>query len=122
MVDGEKQIKSDQHQLYVVTDGFGLLIVGENKSENESLQLKFDCSKSSNLVSSREVMKTADSLQPGERQVILLLSPTGGGYSMSYRSTIAQRRAGTSLGAEFSPQNPEAFHVPELTSTLENLH
>lgn len=76
----------------------GLIIVAENRSHSDVLDVMVDLSDSHNLVSSRgEANISRDVLPPLTRQVLVIMSQMNGAGSYSYRSqcNYSWTRAGT---------------------------
>lgn len=73
--------------IYTLTKGFaGIVIVAENLNERTFLHVELDCERSNNVVSTRQVLTTRDSVQPLHRQVLIVLTHLEGtsGYSIQY--------------------------------------
>ena len=105
---------------YYLTKGWaGLVVVVENRFHDKRIQVICDCSESMNVVSTREVLKTIDSIPPRSRQVIIILTQLEGigGFSISHRLT---HRLSTSSG--LSDWGGGVNHIPQLNARVFPLH
>jgi calpain-15 len=83
--------------LYNLSDGAGSILYAENASRAQQLTVEVDARESFNLVSSRGALALADSIGPGEAQLLLALTQLEG--SAGYSSVFQFRfRADSSRG------------------------
>jgi len=106
---------------YYLTKGWaGLVVVVENRFPDKRIQVICDCSESVNVVSTRAVLKTVDSIPPRSRQVIIILTQLEGigGFSISHRLTHrVSHRSGLH---DWGP--PGFNHLPTLDPGVFYLH
>lgn len=69
----------------------GLIVVAENFNERAYLHVELDCERSNNVVSTRAVLTTKDSVPPLHRQVLILLTQLEGSSSYSIQYSIKYR-------------------------------
>jgi len=112
---------------YYLTKGWaGLVVMIENRHVDKWVQVKCDCEESFNVVSTRGRLRTADSVPPLSRQVIIILTQLegSGGFSIAHRLT--HRLSGGRVGglADWAPTGVRASaeHAPPLGRRLDGLH
>lgn len=107
---------------YYLTKGWaGLVVVVENRLSDRRIQVICDCSESMNVVSTRGVLRTVDSIPQRSRQVVIILSQLEGigGFSISHRLT--HRVAHGSGLSDWAPSSSYS-HFPILDSRVFALH
>ncbi|WAQ98605.1 CAND-like protein [Mya arenaria] len=98
----------------------GGLFVVENRLPSNSVQVKCNCSDSSNLVSTRGVLETVDNIPPLHRQVIMVLSQLERMSSYHLSRRIINR---IDIGAGLGDWAPMGVHrIPTLDSVTAGLH
>ncbi|WAQ98637.1 CAN15-like protein [Mya arenaria] len=98
----------------------GGLFVVENRLPSNSVQVKCNCSDSSNLVSTRGALETVDNIPPLHRQVIMVLSQLERMSSYHLSRRIINR---IDIGAGLGDWAPMGVHrIPTLDSVTAGLH
>lgn len=126
---------------YYLTKGWaGLVVMVENRHVNKWIHVKCDCHESYNVVSTRGQLRTADSVPPlhryvllvillwncypydtpFSRQVIIVLTQLegSGGFSIAHRLT--HRLANSGNLHDWGP--PDTQHHPQIDTQVEGLH
>ncbi|XP_067136399.1 calpain-D-like [Centruroides vittatus] len=105
---------------YLTKNWAGLVVVIENRLPNLAIQVICDCSKSTNVVSTRKTLFTADRIPPLHRQVVMLLTQVRAGenYTIVYRLT--HYLFGNKVVQKILP--PRIKHSPKINSELSGLH
>ncbi|KHN76417.1 Calpain-D [Toxocara canis] len=106
---------------YISDDFCGHLLIVDNLHENKYLHVHCDCSKSTNVLSTRFTLNTLDSIPPLHRQVIMMLNhfePTQGyyvGHSLTQRIMSSRGlRDWVSLVPGRMALSADTEHVPPL--------
>ena len=87
--------KWDDDRLFLVTKNFnGILIVANNIHKEKYYHVEINAEKSLNMVSTRNSLVTHDSVPPGYRQILMLLSKleSSEGYSLDYKYSGALKK------------------------------
>ncbi|XP_069129465.1 calpain-15-like [Argopecten irradians] len=119
---GKREGVRDTVTVYSLMHGWsGGFFVVENRNSDRCLHIKCDCTESSNVVSTRGVLRTADCIPPLHRQVLMILSQLerSAPYHLSRRLLHRMDRAPTGLGDWASPG---VNHDPLLTAHVMGLH
>ncbi|XP_052077597.1 calpain-15-like [Mytilus californianus] len=98
----------------------GLIFIVENKDKKQYTAIEEDCSKSTNLISTRGFMLTQDVIPPGHRQLIFLLTRINqrSGYCVQYVSSYISSSSST---LDYYGHKTKS-HLPEIPRELECLH
>ncbi|XP_060084243.1 calpain-15-like [Ylistrum balloti] len=119
---GKREGVRETVTVYSLMHGWsGGFFVVENRNADRCLHIKCDCTESSNVVSTRGVLKTADCIPPLHRQVLMILSQLerSAPYHLSRRLLHRMDRVPTGLGDWASPG---VNHDPLLTAHVMGLH
>ncbi|OWF52867.1 calpain-D-like [Mizuhopecten yessoensis] len=119
---GKREGVRESVTVYSLMHGWaGGFFVVENRNADRCLHIKCDCTESSNVVSTRGVLKTADCIPPLHRQVLMILSQLerSAPYHLSRRLVHRWDRGPTGLGDWASPG---VNHDPLLTAHVMGLH
>lgn len=119
---GKREGVRDTVTVYSLMHGWsGGFFVVENRNADRCLHIKCDCTESSNVVSTRGVLRTADCIPPLHRQVLMILSQLerSAPYHLSRRLLHRMDRSPTGLGDWASPG---VNHDPPLTAHVMGLH
>ncbi|XP_061165136.1 calpain-D-like [Saccostrea echinata] len=118
---GKRERVCDKVSIYSLYQWCGCIIMIENRCSNQSFHIKYDCSKSTNVVSTRGSLTTLDSIPPLHRQVIMVLTHLGrnASHNISQRLTYFKHKSPTLL-SDWSAEGVK--HVPPLTHHEEGLH
>ena len=114
----------DNACIYTLTKGFaGIVVVAENLNQRTFLHVELDCERSNNVVSTRQVLTTKDSVQPLHRQVLIVLSHLEGssGYSIQY-SIKYRLSSNPYLNTWPGIEGLMATNLPEITKQTFGLH
>ncbi|XP_071126006.1 calpain-15-like [Mytilus edulis] len=98
----------------------GLILIVENKDKKQYTAIQEDCSKSTNLMSTRGSMFTQDVIPPGHRQLIFLLTRINqrSGYCIQYASSYI---SSSSSMLDYYGHKTKS-HLPDISRELECLH
>ncbi|GFN76547.1 calpain-d [Plakobranchus ocellatus] len=110
---------------YTLMSGWaGSIFVVENLLPDQAVQVKCDCTQSSNVISTRGTLETRDVVPPYHRQAIMILShlERTQPYHVS-RRLIHRTMRGYQPLADWAPHPyHQAFHFPEITPHTAPLH
>ncbi|XP_052795439.1 calpain-15-like [Mya arenaria] len=121
LVKGKREELRNGVTCYSLMHGWcGGLFVVENRLPSNSVQVKCNCSDSSNLVSTRGALETVDNIPPLHRQVIMVLSQLERMSSYHLSRRIINR---IDIGAGLGDWAPMGVHrIPTLDSVTAGLH
>jgi calpain-15 len=118
--------------VYYLTKGWaGLVVLVENRRTDRYMHVTCDCSRSSNVVSSRGDVKTSDCVPPMHRQILLVMTHLEGsaGFSISHRLVHRPLPLGAGLRDWGGPStNPGGrsgtpmMHEPPIGPAVRDLH
>nr|XP_039265088.1 calpain-15-like isoform X1 [Styela clava] len=120
MKKGEKKDVRDCATCYYLTRGWaGLVVVAENRHPTRHMQIVCDCMDSRNVVSTRGVNKTSDSVPPLHKQVLIVLTQLDGHSGFTITHKLIHRMGSAGL-AEWS--TVKGNHDPLLDADVIALH
>lgn len=99
------------------------MIVAENSNPKCFLHIESNCQNSKNVLSSRNSLKTIDSIQPSHRQVLMVLTHSKASSSFSIKYGIkyrlsTERELSTWPGLE----GEKITNYPAITTLTSSLH
>ncbi|XP_023233668.1 calpain-D-like [Centruroides sculpturatus] len=105
---------------YLTKHWAGLVVVIENRLPNLAIQVICDCSESTNIVSTRKTLFTADRVPPLHRQVVMLLTQVRAGENYTIIHRLTHYLFGNKVVQKILP--PGIKHNPRINSELSGLH
>ena len=123
--NGTRTINNIEHGcIYTLSKHWsGLVVVAENKNPNMHLHVELDCQKSANVVSTRQILITRDSVPPLHRQVLMVLThlEASSGFSIQYNiryrnSTIPY------LNSFLGEDGHKCINQPEINKQTLGIH
>jgi len=114
MQHGEGSAPFPGVRMFTLKRDAGAVVVAENRSR-QLFTVELDCRNSFNMVSARGVLATEDTVMPGTRQIIQVLSQaenSGYSFSMSMKFKLCTTLPGFFQQAIGMPGEPR--HVPPL--------
>ncbi|XP_067142852.1 calpain-D-like isoform X1 [Centruroides vittatus] len=105
---------------YLTKHWAGLVVVIENRLPNLAIQVICDCSESTNVVSTRKTLFSADRVPPLHRQVVMLLTQVRAGENYTIIHRLTHYLFGNKVVQKILP--PGIKHNPRINSELSGLH
>lgn len=105
---------------YLTKQWVGLVVMVENRHKSKWVHVKCDCEESHNVVSTRGNLKTADSVPPLHREVIIVLTKLKNTEALSIVHHVGHTLA-NSPGLS-GRCGPDVLHDPKLDHRTDELH
>nr|CAB3266475.1 calpain-15 [Phallusia mammillata] len=121
--EGEQQQVREEVTCYFLSRGWGgLMLVVENRHPENGFHVQFDCMDASNVVSTRGVFHTKDSIPALHRQVVAVMSQldSNSGFSITHKLTHRLSSKNPRDLGEWASQG--ISHQPQLEREVRNLH
>ena len=101
-----------------------MVVMVENRSHDHWVEVTCDCRRSANVVSTRGELCTVDTVPPGHRQVVNVLTRLDGSKGFSIHHTLTQRLFPPSglVGLWSGPGIGREDHNPQLGGKVDGLH
>uniref|UniRef100_A0A7E4UTJ3 Calpain catalytic domain-containing protein n=1 Tax=Panagrellus redivivus TaxID=6233 RepID=A0A7E4UTJ3_PANRE len=104
-------------KLYQISNNFsGLLLMIDNLHHHQCVQVKADCHKSENVLSSRGDLVVADNIPPLHRQIVLVLTHCEPSQPFVVQHQLNQRLTKTAKLGDFALFSPDSQNWPLINA------